>query len=214
MNIPLSMRLREGTKESHRLAEQSPFIRRLFEGRLAIEAYREFLVQLFYVYQTLEESQEKHHAHAVFGKIYFPVLFRREALLQDLDFYFGGHCWEESPPSPATLAYVQRIQSLSAEWIEGLVAHHYTRYLGDLSGGQALKRVVAKMYHLTSNEGLAFYNFPHIENISRFKDEYRLALDEMPVGDPGVQSIVAEANLAFHLNREVFDSMIELVKLS
>ena len=210
METPLSICLREGTKESHRLAEQTPFIRRFFEGRLTVEAYREFLIQLLHVYTALEECQQRHSAHDVLGRVYFSSLFRSEALRRDLIFYFGDHRWQEMQPNKATETYVQRINSLSEEWVDGLVAHHYTRYLGDLSGGQALRRIVAKTFKLPSSDGLAFYDFPQIENHSQFKEGYRLALDSMPLDNHSVQKIVDEANLAFRLNRGVFDSMANL----
>lgn len=106
---------------------------------------------------------------------------------------------------------MQRIHRISKDWPIGLVAHHYTRYLGDLSGGQALKRVVAKMYRLTSEEGLAFYNFPQIPNYATFKNEYRARLDALPIDKVTTQKIVAEANDAFQLNQEVFKAMMEFV---
>lgn len=214
MNLPLSISLREGTKASHRMAEQSPFMRKLFEGHLTQEVYGEFLVQLFIIYHALEDSQYHHFNHSVLGKVHFPSLFRSEALKQDLDFYFGGSSWKEYHPTPATEAYVQRIRSLAMDWVDGLVAHHYTRYLGDLSGGQVLKRIIARTFNLPSDEGLAFYNFPEITNIPHFKDEYRMALDSLPVDEESVQKIVDEANLAFCLNRAVFDSMISLFAFS
>jgi heme oxygenase len=209
MVSPLSVRLREGTKDSHRLAEGTPFIRDFFAGALSMETYREFLIQLLHIYSALEECQECHHEHVVLGKIYFPTLFRSEALRQDLNFYYGGTHWEKVLPKETTKTYVQRINDLSDEWVEGLVAHHYTRYLGDLSGGQALKRIVAKTFNLSSGNGLAFYEFLHISNHSQFKDEYRILLDSMQLDDDTSRKIVDEANHAFKLNCGVFDSMLK-----
>ncbi len=209
----LSISLREGTKDSHRLAEQTPFIRRLFKGQLSREVYREFLLQLLHVYQTLEERLQPHSAHPVLGKIHFPALFRAEAIRSDLSFYFGGSAWQDRQPNPATSAYIQRIDALSRDWPDGLVAHHYTRYLGDLSGGQAMKRVVAQMFNLPAQDGLAFYNFPQIADHAQFKEQYRGALDAMPVNAKTAQRIVDEANLAFQLNRDVFAAMAASLEL-
>lgn len=39
-------------------------------------------------------------------------------------------------PSPCTLEYMNRIRAVGRDAPELLVAHAYTRYLGDLSGGQ------------------------------------------------------------------------------
>ena len=63
----LSTSLREGTHDSHRLAEQTPFIRSFFQGQLSLEAYREFLLQLLHIYQALEDAHSQHRAHALLG---------------------------------------------------------------------------------------------------------------------------------------------------
>jgi len=212
MTIQLSVLLREGTRDSHRLAETTAFIREFFSGQLSLESYRGFLVQLHYIYSALEQTQERHQNHSIYQKIYFPSLFRTAALEQDLNFHFGDETWREIPPHIATGDYVRRISSLSHEWVEGLVAHHYTRYLGDLSGGQALKRIAAKTFSLSSSAGLAFYEFSEIADHKQFKDEYRMRLDEMPLDEAASRKIVDEANYAFELNRGVFDSMLEAAR--
>ena len=123
---------------------------------------------------TGEENQERHRNHPVFGKLYYPTLFRVKALKEDLDYYYleDGH-WEPVPLHLSTKKYIQRTDTLSERWVEGFVAHHYARYLGDLSGGQTLKRIVARMFNLSSGEGLAFYDFSQIPDLSQFKAEYR-----------------------------------------
>lgn len=211
MGDPLSVRLRAGTREAHRQAEGTPFIRQFFAGLLTRQAYREFLVQLLHIYTALEEGHERHREQRLLAGLYYPELFRREALLDDLHFYFGDQGWEYTPLRQATRAYARRIRELTEGWSEGLVAHHYTRYLGDLSGGQALKRIVARTFGLDSSAGLAFYEFPLIPDHARFKEAYRAQLDRMPVNEAAAQDIVAEANRAFALNRELFDAMLETV---
>jgi heme oxygenase len=212
MTTPLSILLREGTRDSHRLAENSPFIRDFFQRKLSLISYREFLVQLRYIYSALEESQERHRTHPVLGRVHFPSLYRTLALEKDLDFYFENEDWRALPPHPATSVYIQRITTLSEAWVEGLIAHHYTRYLGDLSGGQVLKQIVAKTFNRASGAGLAFYEFSQIPDHKVFKEKYRARLDAMPLDETTSQKIVDEANYAFELNRSIFDSMLEPVK--
>lgn len=209
MTSPLSVLLREGTRDSHRLAENTTFIRQFFAGQLTLEAYRVFLVQLRHIYSALEQAQERHLTHRVLAKIRFPSLYRLAALEEDLRHYFGEERWQEIPPHAATLAYADRVSTLSEDWADGLVAHHYTRYLGDLSGGQVLKRIVAKTFNLDSSAGLAFYDFPQIPDHKAFKEEYRSRLDSMELEEATSQAIVQEAIHAFALNRGVFDAMLE-----
>jgi heme oxygenase len=211
---PLSLSLRNNTREAHRLAESSPFMRELFAARLPLPAYRVFLCQLYQVYSALEECATVLQADPSLQSFYLPALFRRAALELDLRFYYGDDSWRAIPPLEATRAYVQRIQAVSQDWSLGLVAHHYTRYLGDLSGGQAIKRIVAKMYRLDSDQGLAFYDFPQISDYTAFKNEYRARLDSLPIDLPTAEKLIAEANHAFELNRRVFAALMETVPVA
>ena len=209
--LPLSARLREGTKTSHRLAETTPFIREFFAGRLTVEAYRTFLVQLRHVYAALEAHLAAHRAHPQLGQFYLPELHRVPALAQDLAHYFGAESWQALPPFPTTARYVQRLDDLAAERPVELIAHHYTRYLGDLSGGQALRRIVAKLFPTADGAGLAFYDFPAIPDHTAYKDAYRARLDALPLDEAAGQSLVDEANCAFELNRAVFAGMMDTI---
>lgn len=211
LNPPFSIRLREGTRESHRLAETTPFIRAFFKGELSLDSYRLFLMQLLHIYAALEEGQEAHREHVLFSKVYFPQLNRRAALITDLGHYFSNESWQTITPLETTQAYAAHIRRLWQDDPARLVAHHYTRYLGDLSGGQAMKRIVMKMFPANNGAGLAFYEFPEIADHNAFKEEYRARLDAMPLDDATAQRIVDEANFAFALNRQVFASMMETI---
>lgn len=209
METTLSIHLREGTKDSHRLAEKSTFIQKFFKGELTVEEYRTFLLQLLHIYQGLEDCHLAHNQNEKMGMVFFPELFRSKAIQQDLQFYYGNTGWKKLQPNNATKKYVDHITSLSVGWVEGLIPHLYTRYLGDLSGGQALKRIVTKTFNLNSEKGVAFYDFPQIENQKQFKENYRSLLDSMDFDEVMVSKIVDEANLAFQLNRDIFDSLMD-----
>ena len=58
-----------------------------------------------------------------------------------------------------------------------LIAHAYTRYLGDLSGGQILQRLLARSLQLRPAE-LTFYDFPRFSDLDALKTDYRKALDQ------------------------------------
>ena len=102
---------------------------------------------------------------------------------------------------------LSRIEELGATAPELLVGHHYTRYLGDLSGGQILSTIASRAMNLTDDQGLAFYRFEAIDDEKAFKDTYRAALDALPVDQAMADRIVAEANEAFHLNMLMFQEL-------
>jgi heme oxygenase len=84
------------------------------------------------------------------------------------------------------------------------VAHAYTRYLGDLSGGQLLKKIAQRAMNLSSGDGLAFYEFNSISDEQEFKQNYKRAMDSLPLTTDLAEQIVAEANLSFTMNMKMF----------
>ena len=108
-------------------------------------------------------------------------------------------------PSPATQVYVNRILMLSKTIPYLLIAHHYTRYLGDLSGGQILSNIAKKALNL-DKEGLKFYEFD-IPNIKEYKDNYRQTLNTLPIKESQISTLIDEANYAFRLNMMIFEEL-------
>jgi heme oxygenase len=108
--------------------------------------------------------------------------------------------------SPAASAYADRIHAAGA-WGGLLVAHHYTRYLGDLSGGQVIGRLLQRTYDLPEGRGVAFYEFGAIAKPKPYKDAYRAALDSLPLEATDVQRVVDEVKIAFRMNQALFSEL-------
>jgi heme oxygenase len=155
----------------------------------------------------MEEVIEANKEHPFIQPIYFPELNRRESLEKDLSYYYGNNWKNEISLSDATRVYVDRIKKVGAEKPELLVAHAYTRYLGDLSGGQLLKKIAQRAMNLTSGEGLAFYEFDSIKDEQEFKQNYKKAMDSLPLTESLSEQIVAEANLSFTMNMKMFQEL-------
>ena len=87
-----------------------------------------------------------------------------------------------------------------------MIPHCYVRYLGDLSGGQMIKKVVARNLGLADEPGAAgmtFYEFPEISDINGFKNLFRARLDAFAPLDVSEEDVIAEARRAFDLNAEI-----------
>jgi heme oxygenase len=95
-----------------------------------------------------------------------------------------------------------------------LLAHAYTRYLGDLSGGQLLAGVVRRALSLTSAEGTAFFEFAQLGDLTAFKAEYRRRLDAVPLTDSDAQRVVEEAVAAFGYNQALTDELTPALQQS
>lgn len=84
-----------------------------------------------------------------------------------------------------------------------MVAHAYTRYLGDLSGGQVLGKITQKSLGLSSKEGLSFFSFPGVTSPNRFKQLYRSRMNSIELMDEQRAAVLQEAVDAFEFNIQV-----------
>jgi heme oxygenase len=209
----LSEALKTGTEDAHKEAESVHFVKNFIRGKIDRDLYALFVAQMFHVYRRLEKELDE-HAPQNFADCHFPEeLNRSEALRDDIDFWQGSS--DEPPISPATQDYLDRITTVAKERPLILLAHAYTRYLGDLSGGKILARVAKRALLLDSGddgltEGLAFYDFPLLRgSVKAFKDRYRQALNDLQFEDTdeAVEAIVQEANIAFLMNMRLFEEL-------
>ena len=206
MSSNLATKLRVGTKKAHTMAENVGFVKCFLKGVVEKNSYRKLVANLYFVYSAMEEEMDRHKNHPLVSKINFKELYRQRSLEKDLSYYYGGNWREQIQLTPAGEAYVQRIRQVSNQEPELLIAHSYTRYLGDLSGGQILKGIAQTAMNL-NGKGTAFYEFEDIPDENAFKNKYRQALDELPIDDATADRIVDEANAAFAMNMKMFEEL-------
>lgn len=213
MTASLAAELRAGTRDLHRIAEQSGIMRQiLVERRLTRPAYARLLRSLHAIYAALEGELARHATHPAVAPVHFPELARAPALAADLTAHHGAAWATELAPAPAAAAYATRLRALGATAPALLVAHAYVRYLGDLSGGQLLAPLVAGLLRVPPNEGFAFYAFAGLPDAAAFRARYRAALDQLPAGTTppgGAALIVEEARQAFALHARLFEELAE-----
>jgi heme oxygenase len=101
---------------------------------------------------------------------------------------------------------VRRLNEVAAEWPGGFVAHHYTRYLGDLSGGQMIGRMLSDQFGFDTN-GVLFYIFDQVADPSAFTDTYRAQLDAAPWSADEQERVIAEVELAYSLNSGLLEGL-------
>lgn len=198
----LSAALRAGTRDDHEAAERSVFVARLVDGTLPLAGYVDLAAQQHAVYVALEAAGERLASAGADGSLVFPELVRVPAIEADLAHLLGDGWRARVRVLPATAAYVARLRAVGDD-LARYAAHAYTRYLGDLSGGQVLKRLIERHHGLTG-AGVSFYDFPQIHRLKPFKDVYRERLDALVLTPAQRDEVVAEARVAFGLNRAVF----------
>ncbi len=196
--------MRQGSRIDHEAAEGSAFVTGLLAGRVDREGYATYLRRLRAVYAAMESVGRAHISDPWVAAVHDPALERLEAIDADLAHWSPGGPADERTPSVA--AYVDRLAATST-WGGLFVAHHYTRYLGDLSGGQAIGRTLRGAFDLTGAGGTRFYAFPDIPRVKPYKDAYRARLDALATDDEQVMRVVAEVRVAFRLNRALLDEL-------
>jgi heme oxygenase (biliverdin-producing, ferredoxin) len=202
-----SAALRAATWSEHQGAEQAPYIRALVEGELDRDAYAAMVDQHWHIYRVLEDAAAVMASNPVARAFVFPELVRIEQLEADLAALRGERWREQAHPLPATSDYCDRLAEVCSSWAGGYVAHAYTRYLGDLSGGQFIGRVVEKHYGFDGSPGAWFYRFDRVPDAAAFRAEFRARLDRAPWDAEEQQRIIDEVVLAYGFNTAVFEDL-------
>jgi heme oxygenase len=102
---------------------------------------------------------------------------------------------------------VDHLERLGASAPTLLLSHAYLRYLGDLYGGQVIRRILAQSYPEHEGKGLAFYVFSGIEDLESFKVAFREAIDAVPESGGDADKIVAEARYGYELHAAMFTEL-------
>lgn len=224
--------LRLGTQEDHEKA-QHWFGARLLTGvggRLTKESYIRYLIILWHVYATLENALDTHCSDPIIFPTYNPRLLSRQASLSADIAYFLQTSESEWKDHPFASSFMRKLPSEAMEYTAclqsaslsppKLLAHAYVRYLGDLSGGQIIKRNIRKVFELSDDDisGVQMYQFEKLEggghatigDIRTIKTWYRDGLNNS-IGDdlPKKAILVEEARHVYRLNRGILSLLQE-----
>ncbi len=197
--LTLSTELREQTAQEHREAENAPLVRSLLTGQIGRIGYASLLGALLPVYRALEDAIEAHRDNPALAFLPMTDLSRSDRLEADLE-HLGEPIPSEVTDAAKRSEYVARIRDAADCEPVLLLAHAYTRYMGDLSGGQILRRLMAKHFDLDDG-GLSYFDFDSIPDVDAAKDHFRSSMDALDLDDRAIRHLAMEARLSFRLNR-------------
>lgn len=187
-------------------AERSGIIARMLRGSAGLRGYALLMHNLLPAYRALESGLTAHRHSRGVGRLYRPEVWRVGPLEADLAAMdVGGlHVLPEGE------AYAARIAAAAADDGALLIAHAYTRTMGDLSGGQILHRLLAGSLALES-AALGFYAFPEIADIAAYKTLYRAEIGAagLEIADPA--AVCDEACDGFHLTIALSEAIATLL---
>ena len=168
----------------HVRAERSGIIADILAGRATRFGVALLLRNLLPVYQVLDAT--------CFG---LPPLVRSAAIQADLLVLMSN---ADLPLLVEATAYADLVHAAAEGDGTRLIAHAYTRYLGDLNGGLIMKRRLINCLGELARR-LTFHDYPLLKDISAFARSYRVDLD-LAVREAVFDLIAAEAITAFKLN--------------
>lgn len=196
-NVVAALYLR--TKTLHREAERTGIIRDLLHGEATREGYLLLLRNLLPAYRAMEQGLNYHRRSPALGELADYRLDRASAIEADLVALCGERWSHRIPLLEAGVRYATQMTQAAEGDGTPLIAHAYTRYLGDLSGGQILRRLLARSLGLQPSE-LSFYDFPRFADLDALKADYRHALDRAGAFAIDQQALIEEGAIAFSLN--------------
>ncbi|WP_341953235.1 biliverdin-producing heme oxygenase [Salinibacterium sp. TMP30] len=202
--IPFSQALRERTWSSHGDSEGADFMKDLMTGKGSREDYIALVAQHYFIYEAIEAAADHFANDPVAAPFITSQLTRLPAIEADLEFLIGPDWRNHIAPLPTAAAYAARVGEIAAQnWAGGFIAHHYTRYLGDLSGGQVIRTLMQRQFGFDTN-GVGFYLFDQIAKPKEFKTTYREQLDAVEWDDAERNRVIDEVLTAYKFNTDLF----------
>ena len=164
------MSLKELTKDKHALAETTPFMKAVFAGTMTKDIWTDYTYQKQLWYKEIERAAKQA------GLLEdLPGIERAELIKEDYQEMISGtlnyHTYKE-----VTKDYVIYLKTLSDP--KKILAHLYTWHMGDMFGGQMIKKVI-----VAPHRHLDFANANELKMIIRamltddMADEANVAFD-------------------------------------
>ena len=202
--IPFSQALRERTWTNHGESEGADFMNDLMTGKGTRDDYIALVAQHYFIYEAIEAAATQFADDPTAAPFITAQLTRLPAIENDLAFLIGSDWREQIVPLPTTARYAARVREIAAEgWAGGFIAHHYTRYLGDLSGGQVIRTLMQRQFGFETN-GVGFYLFDQIAKPKEFKETYRDQLDAVSWDEAERDRVIDEVVAAYRFNTDLF----------
>lgn len=146
--MSIAMMLREGTAEKHQETEKVPYLRAIFRGGLDAQTYTYQLESLLAVYTVMEELYRQNKDNPILSKLYFPTLFREEALKEDItSFQKKFNTKLRGVISKATQSYIDHIKKIR-------------RNQTGTSSSTGLRPLLGRSFRWTIHQKSSSKNFP------------------------------------------------------
>lgn len=189
MSLPIMERLKEETRDLHSQAEGQPLEQDLAKGRIAREAFVDYLAQRYRIHEAFDEALRgalgKHSAFAAVARDYH---YHAPRLAADLRFF--GTEPDTVEPSEDTRALIAEIQRLAREEPVSLLGVQYV-FEGSTNGARFIARAIRGVFRLEGTDGTRYLD-PYGEEQRARWGAFKQAMNEQTF-TPAEQDGIVEA---------------------
>lgn len=207
---PFIDRMKEETLEAHDESKDSGFAVTIMSGEWSPFAFVEWQRSLYPVYNTLETVLKKNRKDPILSIFDHRKLDRSERILHDLATYNVDPVLDPSP-LPCVQDYVACVADTDGS-TPRVLAYHYTRYMGDMIGGQVIARSMKEKYGM-SDDSLTCYDFKELGDLHHYRKNYKILIELLPWSDEEREQFVDEIKTAYKINAVLFEQLYDMLSV-
>lgn len=207
---PFIDRMKEETLEAHDESKDSGFAVTIMSGEWSPLAFVEWQRALYPVYNTLETVLKKNRKDPILSIFDHRKLDRSERILHDLSTYNVDPVLDPSP-LPCVQDYVACVADTDGS-TPRVLAYHYTRYMGDMIGGQVIARSMKEKYGM-SEDSLTCYDFSELGDLHHYRKNYKILIELLPWSDEEREQFVDEIKTAYKINAVLFEQLYDMLSV-
>jgi heme oxygenase len=179
-------------------------------GEFGQQGFIEWQRALYPIYVTLENILKKNRKDPVLHIFDHRKLDRADRILHDLQL-LGEDPISFPSPLRTIPPYIGAINKAS-EVPQRLMAYHYTRYMGDMNGGQVIARAMENVCGI-DKEALSCYDFSEIGDGYHYRKQYKTLLELSPWTEEEREAFIDEAKIAYARNADFFEELYEYLTI-
>ena len=203
-------RMKQETWAEHEASKDSKFANGIMSGELGSRGFIEWQRGLYPVYVKLESILKKNRKDPVLHIFDHRKLDRADRIYADLQ-KLGTDPILEPSPLKTLPPYIAAIEKASLV-PQRLMAYHYTRYMGDMNGGQVIARAMENVCGI-DKDALTCYNFSEIGDGYHYRKQYKTLLELSPWTEEEQEEFIDEARIAYARNSDFFEELYEYLTI-
>jgi len=203
-------RMKKETWDEHEASKDSRFANGIMSGEFGQRGFIEWQRALYPVYVKLEKILQGKRKDPVIHIFDHRKLDRSQRIYNDLVSLGTDPILDPSPLKtlPPYIAAIEKASSVP----QRLMAYHYTRYMGDMNGGQVIARAMENICGI-DKEALTCYDFSEIGDGYHYRKQYKTLLELSPWTEEEREAFIDEAKIAYARNADFFEELYEYLTI-